>query len=179
MTKKLDFTGEEFQRKELLITGPDGVDYLLRQASGGAAKRFRNERLARYIVGSDGRIIGMKDTYDLEPLLVHLCLFNLDKDGNPTVPVHQNKIESWGENVVEKLFQVAKDLNPELYSGVQEGQNLWKEALSHEDAPVTYENLSDFVNGLDDEFNDIKLLFKLSEEELAKNSPESMTDGSG
>jgi len=81
--------------------------YMLREANGDAACKFQNARVARYEYGEDGKLIRLRDTADLEPLLVSLCLFMADG----ATPVSETTIRSWPARVQGQLFDRAKEIS--------------------------------------------------------------------
>lgn len=137
-------------------------EYELREASGEAAKKFSNARLAR-IKFSGGKADGLHDLGDLEPLLVSLCLFDLKTGKN----IPQAVVETWPGRVVTALFNEAKKI-----SGLEETNvtvsKLLKKALNHEESPVSYEDLTFWVESLDEEEYRPLLLFLKEESELKK-----------
>lgn len=88
--------------------------YVLVEASEDSACKYRNASM-KTMTFTDGKVTGMVGGADLEPLLVHLCLFQGDK----AVPLH--KIRSWPARVVKALFEKAKeisDLNEDTVEGI-------------------------------------------------------------
>ena len=94
-------------------------NYVLREASEDAACRWRNSQVsgAKMV---DGKVSGLGNLADGEPLLVSLCLFELVPevkqfpDGKP-VPLQT--VRSWPARVVKQLFAKAKEI-----SGLSEGE---------------------------------------------------------
>lgn len=80
-------------------------EYVLKEASGDAACRWRNAQLraARMV---EGKITGVGDIADTEPLLVSLCLFT--REGKP-VPLAT--VRAWPNRVQKALFERAKAIS--------------------------------------------------------------------
>jgi hypothetical protein len=89
-----------------------GIEYELRETSGGAAVKYDNARLRCYEY-QEGKLVRMHDLADLEPLLVSLCLF--DTEGKE---VSEKLIRSWPHRVQKALFERAKELSG-MYDSVQ------------------------------------------------------------
>lgn len=89
------------------IVSIKGEDYILREASEDAICRYRNHniRAARMV---DGRVVGMEDLADAEPLLVSLCLYTTNKEGKSHQQVALRTIRSWPHKVVKAIFARAK-----------------------------------------------------------------------
>lgn len=84
----------------------DGVKYELREATGGAACRYRNACVACTSFGPDGKPNGVHDIADVEPLLVSLCLYT--EQGQP-VPL--KTVLGWPARVVSALYREAKAIS--------------------------------------------------------------------
>jgi len=84
-----------------------GQQYVLREANGDAACKFQNARVARYEYNDEGKLVRLRDTADLEPLLVSLCLFM--QDG--VTPVSEATVRSWPGKIQGKLFDRAKEIS--------------------------------------------------------------------
>lgn len=89
--------------------------YRLFEASGDAARVYRNSVLRSTKLGPDGKPVSVEGLADAEPLLVSKCLykadgdFNVPTDGNgwptdPTKLVHQNVIMRWPQRVQKGLY---------------------------------------------------------------------------
>jgi hypothetical protein len=86
-----------------------GKPYQLREASSAAAAKFRNASISGAKL-ADGKIVGIGNVGDVEPLLVSLCLFQLGTDGVwATVPL--DTIKSWPARIVKPLFEMAKEIS--------------------------------------------------------------------
>lgn len=150
-----------------------GTEYTLQEASGRAAKEYRNARIRGARLGPDGSVVSMGDVGTVEPLLVSLCLFNNKNNKNVPQPI----VESWPEKIVKPLFDWVME-NSDLTEEPKEREQLQK-ALDSPDSPISLGQLRDFVGGLSEEdFADIQKWLKPSRVELAKNEPEATTDGS-
>lgn len=83
--------------------------YILREANGDVAVKFQNARLAKHEYNEDGRLVRLKDTADLEPFLVSMCLFK--KVENEETPVSETTIRGWPSHIQSKLFDTAKKIS--------------------------------------------------------------------
>lgn len=88
-----------------------GKRYILREASGEVACRYRNRMLESTEFGGDGKPMKVKGMGDLEPLLVSLCLWEADDAGKPARPVPESVIRAWPSRVVKRLFAKAKAIS--------------------------------------------------------------------
>lgn len=88
--------------------------YILREASGDAAIKYRNAVLKATKL-SDGKVSGLDGLADTEAYLVHLCLFETLRDsaGSPTgernVPIPT--IRNWPNRVQKALYDRAKKIS--------------------------------------------------------------------
>jgi len=85
-----------------------GVDYVLREATGEAARQYRNAVIACTQFNSDGKPMSIKNVANVEPLLVHLCSFQAGKMG---AQVSLDKVKSWPARMVKRLFDKAKEIS--------------------------------------------------------------------
>lgn len=94
-----------------------GVGYVLREASEGAARQYRNA-VAKKRVFQGGELVGFTDPADVEVLLVSLCLcktgkhgdVETDAKGNP-ITVSQEVLSLWPGKHIRKLFTRAKEIS--------------------------------------------------------------------
>lgn len=85
-----------------------GEEYVAREATEGAAKKWRNATI-RGTRMEGGKVISMGDIADSEPLLVSLCLFKVTDKGE--VPVPFNTICGWPARVVRPIHDKIKDIS--------------------------------------------------------------------
>jgi hypothetical protein len=87
-----------------------GKSYVLKEATGEAACRYKNEIMRCGRLGADGKpnqVIGLADT---EAFLVSLCLFEVDGEGKEKhVPV--SLIKSWKSSVLDKLYKTCREMS--------------------------------------------------------------------
>ena len=90
-----------------------GKRYLLREASEGAAARYRNAMLKATKLGPDGKPISLDGMADAAPLLVSLCLFEVYEHQGVSKdrPVLLSTVVSWPSRVVKPLFEKAKEIS--------------------------------------------------------------------
>jgi hypothetical protein len=91
-----------------------GKKYILREATGHAAAQYRNAALkAAKMV--DGKVVGMDGLADAEPLLVSLCLYELEDLGNGKPPrerpVPVQVVRGWPARLVTALFTKVRDIS--------------------------------------------------------------------
>lgn len=174
MSKQDAFDFSNIVIQEIPVQGPDGKEYILREATGAAAKKFNNARTGG-IELKDGKPAGLHDVGDLEPLLVSLCLF-----GEPGArPVTQKFVESWPARVVTKLYDKAREISMLDASGANPVKTAFERALLLRDSPVELSAMTEFIKGLpkdEDEWDPLRTLF--ADDDTAKNLPSSTQDGS-
>lgn len=89
-----------------------GKKYVLREASGDAACRYRNALLKSTRLGPEGKPSVIDGLADVEPLLVSLCLFEVLSDGTLAKgPVPAHVIRSWPARIQKALFERAKQIS--------------------------------------------------------------------
>jgi len=171
---KNEFDFSDLKIQEIDVRGPDGHDYVLREANGAAARKYNDARMSgiKFKDGSAESITGMGG---LEPLLVALCLYRTSDDkGNELPPSgflpmasKQVYIErEFPGRVIKKLHDKAKELS-NLSEADPYGDTL-KKALGLGGAPTTYDALKEFVEGLP-KTKEYKALQAIFEEDEAKN----------
>lgn len=170
MSDEFDFSG--IKPIEIPVKGPDGNDYVLKEANGTAAKLFNDARIGGVLLGEEGNAQRVSDIGKLEPYLVSLCLFGQPGDR----PIKQQVIEQWPYQVIKKLYNKAIEIShlSEKEDPILNGLN---KVLSHGRAPTTMEELRTFVSQFKED-KEIKPLYKWLKEDPSKNSQRSMTDGS-
>lgn len=113
----MDFDGLEPKEEKVRHRG---IIYILREASEKAAVEWKNSHLrsARVV---DGKISSFGNMADGEPLLVSLCLYKADKNGQ--LPLDRNNnpdnasrvsvqtLLEWPSKVVARLFKRAKEMS--------------------------------------------------------------------
>lgn len=106
-------------------TGPDGVTYLITQASDGAALKWQQAMFKNATVDPNTNkptSIDMGSVAGADSLLVSLCLFPPQKvkgkDGDAVVysktPVDLAIVHSWTRKVVSALHGKIMEMSPEL-----------------------------------------------------------------
>jgi hypothetical protein len=87
----------------------NGVEYVLREATGDVACKYRNAITKQTTLTEsqdESRTIKVGNIADSEPYLVHLCLFDTE---NNNVPL--SKVRSWPPKVVSALYNRAKEIS--------------------------------------------------------------------
>lgn len=95
------------QEIEVQISDGTTVEtYVLREASEDAAVRYRNTVMDSAEISAEGKPTRVRHLADIEPFLVHLCLW--DSEGkNPTL----RKVRSWPARVVKRLYDKAREIS--------------------------------------------------------------------
>ena len=146
-------------------------EFILKEASGEAACAYRNAILRSTELGPDGRPSKLSNLADTEPLLVSLCLFNIDGRR-----ISVNDVKKWPNRIVKKLFDKAKEIS-ELGEEAPERKQL-EEALDSPGAPCSFKDLRKFVSGLPQEsYGVIQTWMGPEVEETIKNERSSTGDG--
>ena len=138
--------------------------YILRQASGDAAVKYRDRVMSCTTFGKDGAATGVKGIAGVEPYLVSLCLFEVS-EGKEKAVLEQT-VRSWPNPLMKKLYDKARAI-----SGMEEVDQtrvLLAKALSLPSSPVALAALQDYIEGLDSaEFKTLqRWLGKTTEEEV-------------
>lgn len=107
----LDFDDFTLQEEPVKLFGKN---YVLREATGAAACKWRNDIFKSTKLGPDGKPVSVDGLADSEPNLVSLCLFERYDDGRGqtrerNVPLAT--IRGWPQRVVKRLFERAKDMS--------------------------------------------------------------------
>jgi hypothetical protein len=170
MSANESFDFSSLERVNIPVTVGD-QQYILKEASGGAAKAYRNALMACMVLGPEGKPIKLSGLASVEPLLVSLCL--VDSKGRP---VDQKTVESWPARIVKVLFEKAKEISG--LTEEAEERSLLGKALALNSSPIELDDLRQFVVGLGDEYKPLIKWLAPTEEEKVKNSQSSTTDGS-
>lgn len=169
MVHDLDFGSLE--NTDVKVTGPDKKKYVLREATGAVAAKYRNACMACMKLTPDGKSAGIQGLADVEPLLVSMCLFT--EEGSS---VELSLIKAWPAKVVKKLFETAQEIS-DLKEQPKEERKLLDQALSNEVAPCNLAQLRKFVGSLSDDYKPLKDFLAPTTEELAKNEQSGTTGG--
>ncbi len=102
--------------KEKKIDIDDQV-YTLREMTGLARDKWRNDQKKRIEVSKDGQSATVRDHRNVQAELITLCLF--DPSGQP-VPV--DEIAQWPSSLQEDLFQECQTLNTLTAEAIEEAK---------------------------------------------------------
>lgn len=83
-----------------------GELYVLKEATGDAACKWQNKAVNATKLGPDGKPVAVGNIADIEPYLLSLCLFPVNKDGvvaDKAVP--EPIIRQWPSHVTSKLYE--------------------------------------------------------------------------
>ena len=155
--------------------------FVLYEASGDAATKYRNAMVSGMTLGPDGKLQKLGKVGDLEPLLISLCLFEVEADGKEK-PLHESVIRKFPARVQKALYEEIRTIS-DLDEHSPERETL-EEALNHSSAPISFQAFSDWVlNTLPDEdekydYRPLKKWMKPTTEEAAKNEQDDTTVGS-
>ncbi len=150
-----------------------GEKYILAEATGDAAVKYRNQAIAGAKM-VDGKVTGFRNVADVEPLLVSLCLWKLTDDGRLSA-VTEKTVRSWPSHYQKDLFERAKSI-----SNLDDGDNpLRQQLISVLTNMGRLSELHEYLaDSEDEEFRDLKDLVKPTTEEEAKNGQRGLEVGS-
>ena len=151
MATELDFTGLEEQEEPFTYKK---VDYILHEASGDAAVKYRNAMLACTTLGPEGKVQKIEGLASVEPLLVSLCVTRIDARTNKVIRVGEPIVRGWPNRMLKQLYAKVKEI-----SDLDDGEDL--EALRKQRDEL-----------------DAKITQAEASEERAKNLLSNTTDGS-
>lgn len=181
MTDAFDFTSLTVQEIPFKIRNKDGSisQYILREASGGAATKYNNAVVDCQVRNEQGKLVAFKDIASVEPLLVSLCAFQVTAEGEKPVPLAT--VESWPNRIQKQLFEAAKTISDIVETLPRERAGLAK-ALALPTSPLSLPQFRDFLDSLnvekDEELAALKRWVAPTPEERAKNVPSDTTTGS-
>lgn len=82
-----------------------GKQYVLREASTDAATKYRNAVLKSTRLDRDGHAMSLDGSADVEPLLVSMCLFEVnDKGETLNRPVNVSVVKTFPSKVTKELY---------------------------------------------------------------------------
>lgn len=106
--------------------------YVIREASGDAACKYRNALMRSTKLGPDGKPSAYEGLADADPLLVSMCLFRLEgqKGNEKYIPVSVGEVRAWPNKVqsylVDKVRKISElgneDNEEELQKQIEELQ---------------------------------------------------------
>lgn len=90
----------------------EGKKYVLKEASGDAACRWRNSILKATKMTPDMKVqsIELGQLADVEPQLVSDCVFLVKEDG-AHMPVTLKTVRTWPTRLITRLFEKAKEIS--------------------------------------------------------------------
>jgi hypothetical protein len=94
---------------EIPVTLPGGKRYILREASAGEIKTWRNA-MQRSIKMTDGKITGATNMADNDVLLVGLCLHPCNADGEMLLDRDKNPLPTAPKTIEAMTYQIQKQL---------------------------------------------------------------------
>lgn len=177
MTFNLDFTQEDIlQEIPVSIPSSDGgvQEFKLVSLNGQDATTYENARAACIKFDKEGNPIGFNKVADLAPMLVGMCLRRPDGGS-----VSRQVVGNFPYRVLKKLFETAQQING-LNEEVRYTNSMVK-VFSQTGSPVDMEIVRNWLREQDQSDKDVEvvsLLFKESDDELAKNSQSGTMHGS-
>jgi hypothetical protein len=102
-----------------------GRPYVLQEASGDAACKYRNALMNCTKLGPNGKAQSMHNAADVEPLLISMCLFrvNPEKPDGQHPPVPLKIIRSWPNRIQKGLFNRIKAISDGLLEGDSDAED--------------------------------------------------------
>lgn len=147
--------------------------YVLREATGKAARIYRNASLACIQLGPEGKPSSIRNLANVEPLLVSLCLWEKpDPKAAAVKAVTVDLVESMPAKLQKDLFESAKEISD--LDEEPDVKTQFIEALNLATSPVSLVDLRKFVSELpddDEKYKQLKAWVKPTAEEKAKNVP--------
>lgn len=170
MAEKLVIEGVDFNdiKPRLFTLNVMGNDYLIKEASHGAASQYRNAVMACTTFNQDSGAITIKGIANTEAFLISLCMFNITPEGEQGSPVALTEINKWPNRYLKPIFKHIREI-----SDLEEVGTLAKpmEALlAREDSPLDARVFFDWLKAAVKEDKELKPLLALVPENLPKNS---------
>ena len=109
MTDSLDFN--DLTPIEIPVSVA-GKSFILREADGDTATKYSNTLTSSFTLGLDGKPSKIGNIADIEPLLVSLCLFPVDNNGNVS-PQHvkESVVRKWPARILKEIYAKAKEIS--------------------------------------------------------------------
>lgn len=171
-----EFNFDDLQIKEKPVT-IQGVNYVLREANGDAACKYRNALLGQVELGSDGVPKKLGKVADVEPMLVSLCISKVQGEGKPIATVNEQDVRRWPNRVIKPMFEWIKK-NSDLEEEESQLSKELRQALDNEDSPFKMAQLREWVNHFpQNQLTELRKLIEPTPEELAKNEQSGTGNG--
>jgi hypothetical protein len=175
---EFDYSEYDVIKTEIPVKFKD-KHYVLREASGKAARIYRNASLACIVLGPEGKPSMIRNLANVEPLLVSLCLWEKpNPEASAVKPVTQDFVETMPSKLQKRLYAKAKEISDLDEEPDTKTQLI--EAMKLPDAPVSLDDLRKFIAELPDDdgkYKQLKAWIKPTAEDKAKNAPSDMTVG--
>lgn len=110
-SNQIDLDFSDLSVKELNVKVGENT-YVLREADGDAACKYRNAKMACLSMSDDGKLLAKDGMADIEPLLVSLCMRQISSTGvlaPSTVPIET--VRSWPARILEALYDKAVEIS--------------------------------------------------------------------
>lgn len=161
MSSELDFGSLAVVELPVKI---NGEEFVLREISGGNHVKYKEAQFKCRHYSADGKTVTYIGLSELEPLLVHLCLFYKNSDKH----VEQDKIGSWPARVQKKLFEKAREIS--LLKEESPEKRALKAVLAREDCPYDADEFEKYILSLEgDVYKPLQEWCKPENEEVVKN----------
>jgi hypothetical protein len=106
---EMDFSNLKVRR--IKVKGPDKKNYILQEAKGPDVAAFNDAR-SRCVRFQEGTMSAVDGQGRLEMLLVAMCLFPIDDEGNMAErSLVASDLQSWPNRVILPLFLKAKEIS--------------------------------------------------------------------
>ena len=103
MSDTLIFDSLELTKVPVKIAG---VEYTLREASGGSATEYRDRMMGCTTLGPTGKPSKISGMAKLEIWILSRCLYDTNNN-----QVNQSTIESWPNSILKKLFAKLEEIS--------------------------------------------------------------------
>jgi hypothetical protein len=145
-----DILFDDLTPKVKRIPNLNGKEYVLLEPTEGDAVAYRNA-VMKSVRMADGKMIGLVDAAEVEPLLVSKCIREVVPNPKTGVeerrPVQIQVVRGWPSKVVKRLFNDAKEMG-ELDEKDSKERTALIAALSRPETPITVEDFREYVRNL-------------------------------
>ena len=150
----------------------DGIEYIMKQASAGVAREYKNRQLKAIKMGANGKPAGFDDLGALEIFLVSKCLFLEGKE------VSFNTIANWNNDVVKSIYDDIREM-----SNLKDDESIrekFGQIFTHEESPISMDDLREWAEKFQDneDVGEVYEWLQPTAEEKAKNLRPNLTPSS-
>jgi hypothetical protein len=107
MAESIDYA--DLKPREVQVNNLFGKNYLLKEGTAGAVTEYRNAISKSTKISADGTIL-QQANFEVEPLLVSLCIFEIENNNGQTSlkPVSLDTVRAWPHRVQQELYERAE-----------------------------------------------------------------------